>query len=99
VPLESMSVGKPIVVTDVGGNPEEVLHQQTGLVVPPDNPAALAQAVLTLLQDAALRSRLGRAGRQRVEAHFSLEGMVARLESVYNVLQGSARCHSGSRIG
>ena len=91
VPLESMSAGKPIVVTDVGGNPEEVLHQQTGLVVSPNDPRKLAEAVSDLLIDASLRERLGAAGRSHVKANFSIEAMSSKMETIYREISCAGR--------
>ncbi|MBI1735594.1 MAG: glycosyltransferase [Candidatus Rokubacteria bacterium] len=81
--LESMAAGAPVVATDVGGNPEVVRHGITGLLVPPRAPAALADAIVTLLTDAGLADRFRRAGRRRVVEEFSLERMVARTEEMY----------------
>ena len=88
VPLEAMSSGKPVVVTDVGANPEEVLDQQTGIVVPPADPQSMAEAIVALLGDAELRRRLGQAGRQRVEAQFSREAMASKIEAIYRDVCG-----------
>ena len=84
--LEGMAAGLPMVVTQVGGNPEAVLHEQTGFVVAPRNPEGLAQALVRLIVDPDLRQRLGRAGRDRVETHFSLEGCVEEYERLYGFL-------------
>ncbi len=64
--LESMRAGLPMIVTDIGGNAEAVVDGETGFVVPPADPAALAAALLRLAQDPALRRKLGAAGRERV---------------------------------
>lgn len=69
--------GKPVVCTDVGGLPEVVDHGRTGLVVPPGDPAALADALATVLGDPELRDRMGRAGRAKLEAEMT-PGVVAR---------------------
>jgi glycosyltransferase involved in cell wall biosynthesis len=67
--IEAMSYGIPVVATATGGTPE-LLLPGTGLLVPPADPAALADALQTLLRDGKLRDRLGDSGRQRVlEAH------------------------------
>ena len=81
--LESMAAGVPVVATAVGGNAEAVKDGVTGLVVPAGNPAALAGAICTLLEDGALASRFGRAGRERVEEHFSERRMVRDTEQFY----------------
>jgi len=81
--LESMAAGVPVVATAVGGNAEAVKDGVTGLVVPAGNPAALAGAICTLLEDGELASRFGRAGRERVEEHFSERRMVRDTEQFY----------------
>jgi len=70
--LEAMAAGLPVVASSVGGVPELVVDGETGLLVPPDDPHALAAAIERLLDDSALRRRLGAAGRTRVWEHFDL---------------------------
>jgi glycosyltransferase involved in cell wall biosynthesis len=70
--LEAMAAGLPVVASDVGGVPELVRDGETGLLVPPARPAALASALERLAADAALRRRLGEAGRRRAEEHFDI---------------------------
>lgn len=84
--LEAMAAGRPIVATTVGGNPELITDGETGLLVPPENPEALAAAILRLIRDPALARRLGEAARRRVEREFTLDVMVRRLESLYDDL-------------
>lgn len=81
--LEAMACGLPVVVTDVGGNREVVMHGETGLLVPPRDPVALAEAALTLLRDPSRRMAMGKAGRQRAEALFDVRTMVASYERLY----------------
>jgi sugar transferase (PEP-CTERM/EpsH1 system associated) len=81
--LEAMAAGLPVVATRVGGNPEVVVHEQTGLLVPPSEPEALAAALLKLWHDPAERRVMGVAGRARVEAHFDVRKMVAEYEELY----------------
>jgi glycosyltransferase involved in cell wall biosynthesis len=81
--LEAMARGLPVVATCVGGNPEVVVHEETGLLVPARDPAALAQAVLRLRRDPDGCRRLGLAGRRRVESLFDIRRMVARYEALY----------------
>jgi glycosyltransferase involved in cell wall biosynthesis len=80
--MEAMALGKPPVVTRVGGLPELVRDEEEGLLVPPADPAALAAGIGKLLQDAALRDRLGRTARRRA-AQFDIRAAVRRMEEVY----------------
>jgi glycosyltransferase involved in cell wall biosynthesis len=70
--LEAMAAGLPVVATNVGGVPELVVEGETGFLVPPGDPQALAVALERLLGDSALRRRLGAAGRRRAEERFDL---------------------------
>lgn len=81
--LESMAAGVPVVATNVGGNPEVVEHDVTGLLVLPRDSAALAHAICLLLEDRETASRFRQAGRQRVVKSFSLEKMVRETERLY----------------
>lgn len=83
--IEAMAAGLATVVTDAGGSPEVV--GDTGLVVPPRDPAALADALLRLGTDAALRERLGAAAAARAAAAFSREACVARYLALYDALR------------
>ena len=83
VAIESLACGRAMVATAVDGTPEVVVHDETGLTVPPGDPAALAAALTRLLGDPALRRRLARAGRDRVSAGFSDRIQVARTEALY----------------
>jgi glycosyltransferase involved in cell wall biosynthesis len=71
--LEAMASGLPVVATRVGGIPESVEHEKTGLLVEPGDPQALARAILRLLTDDSLRRAMGKAARQRAVALFSWE--------------------------
>jgi glycosyltransferase involved in cell wall biosynthesis len=84
--LEAMARGLPVVATRVGGMPELVIHGQTGLLVPPADPAALADAILALWRDPARRFAMGRAGRERAERCFDIRRMVADYETLYHEL-------------
>jgi glycosyltransferase involved in cell wall biosynthesis len=81
--LEAQSVGLPAVVSDLPGNRAVIEHEVNGLVVPVDHPEALAQALLRLLGDPALRARLGAAGRSRAVSEFALDRVVDRLLAIY----------------
>ncbi|HXW33220.1 MAG TPA: GT4 family glycosyltransferase PelF [Acidimicrobiales bacterium] len=82
--LEAMACGRPLVATDVGGVAEAV--GPAGLIVPPRDPAALAEATLRLLGDAQLRRSVGQRARERVLAHFTLARCVAEYRDVYRDL-------------
>ena len=80
---EAMALGKPVIASAAGGNPELVVDGESGLLVPPRDPPATAAAVRRLLTDSALSSRLARGGRQRVETGFSSEVRLDRIEALY----------------
>lgn len=84
--LESASVGRPMVATDVGGMPEVVMAEETGLLVPPRDSAGLAGAMVRLIGDKPLRDRMGAAARELWEKEFTAELMVGRFESLYREL-------------
>jgi glycosyltransferase involved in cell wall biosynthesis len=81
--LEAMANGKPIVATDVGGNPESVKDGETGIIVPPRNPEKLARGLLRLLKDEKLRTSMGEKGFERVQEHFSIERLIKDMEHFY----------------
>ena len=81
--LEAMSYGVPVVASDIGGITDIVEHETSGLLVPPGDPAALAQALERLARDPALASRLGAAGEQRVRRAFGWPEIMAKWDAVY----------------
>jgi glycosyltransferase involved in cell wall biosynthesis len=81
--LEAMACGLPVVATRVGGLPEVVEEGVTGLLVPPADPAALADAIVRLCNDPFGRERMGRAGGRRAEELFDVRRMVAQYEALY----------------
>jgi glycosyltransferase involved in cell wall biosynthesis len=84
--LEAAAVGRPIVTTDTPGCREIVRHGENGLLVPPYEPVALAQALHRLLQDPVLRAQMGKQGRAIVTAEFSEEQVIKETLSVYSEL-------------
>lgn len=84
--LEAMAARKPVVATRVGGVPEVVIHGETGLLVPPKDPPALAEAIIELLGDPKRAEEMGKAGRDRVKKEFGLDRMIREMEGLYEEL-------------
>ncbi len=84
--LEAASCGRPIVTTDVPGCREVVADGVNGLLVPPRDAVALADALQSLIEAPELRARMGRAGRQRVEQEFTLDFLVGQQLAIYREL-------------
>lgn len=84
--IEALYLGKAVVATDVGGNPEVVLHGENGLLVPAKDPLAIAKAVLRFLRDPAFAARLGANGRTTVADRFLIGGMLEKTMAVYDDL-------------
>jgi len=84
--LEAMACGVPVVATSVGGIPDVIENRVNGLLVAPGQPDALARAIVTLLTDHALRSRLREAARSDVRKQFSTESVIKDLETLYREL-------------
>ncbi|MGD8238722.1 MAG: glycosyltransferase family 4 protein [Armatimonadota bacterium] len=80
--LEAAAVGRPAIAGDFGGAAEAVVHGKTGLLVPPGDVAAAAEAIVRLLSDDGLRHRLGEGARARAETEFGWPRQAARLEDV-----------------
>ena len=94
--MEYMALGKPVVATDLGATNEVVVDGVTGLLVPPHDAAALASSVCAVLDNQALASRMGHAGRHRIEQHFSLARLTADTLAFYeSVLGRSGRDATG----
>jgi glycosyltransferase involved in cell wall biosynthesis len=81
--LDAMAAGKPVVATRTGGIPEVVVDGETGFLVPPRDHGAMAEAIVALLKDEALRRRMGEGGRVRACTLFSAERMVQETLRVY----------------
>jgi glycosyltransferase involved in cell wall biosynthesis len=88
---ESLAAGLPVVATDVGGNRELVRDGETGLLVPPDDPPALAAAIGKLLSDPELAARLGAAGARLVRESLTVDRMVDETERLYRRVLAEAR--------
>ncbi|HLM68760.1 MAG TPA: glycosyltransferase [Longimicrobium sp.] len=78
VTLEAMATSLPVIVTYAGGSEETVVDGESGLIIQPDDPAALADRLRMLIRDPGLRSRLGERARQRCEGVFSESAYKAR---------------------
>jgi starch synthase len=81
-----MAAGKPVVATRAGGMVEVVEEGKTGLLVPVNDPAALADALARVLRDAALARALGDAGRGRVQGAYTWDAVTAKVEALYEAL-------------
>ena len=88
---EALAVETPVVATDLEGMPELIADGETGLLVPPRNPEALAQAILRMLENPPRAKAMARAGRKRVEAQFSLTAKLDHTEALYTRLVDEER--------
>ena len=84
--LDAMACARPIIATHTGGIPEVVVHDETGLLVPPRNGAALAEALILLLKDEERARRYGAAGYERAHRAFTVDHMVRETVAVYDDL-------------
>jgi glycosyltransferase involved in cell wall biosynthesis len=91
--LEGMAASRPLIATSVGAVPTMVLDDRTGVMVPPENAALLASAIVALLRDPARRERLGASARKLIEDEFSADRMTADYLRVYEeaVSQGKTQ--------
>ena len=87
---EALACERPVIATQVEGMPELVIDGETGLLVPPRTPPALAEAIVRVLGDPTVAQAMARAGRKRVEAQFSLRAKLDATEALYRRLTGSA---------
>jgi glycosyltransferase involved in cell wall biosynthesis len=96
--IEAYAHNKPVVASNVGGIPDVVIHEKTGLLVPEKDPRALASAILGLVDDPAKAHRLGTTGRRFAEHRFNWDHITDQLESLYrSVLPGKAGRNSSAR--
>jgi D-inositol-3-phosphate glycosyltransferase len=89
-PLEAMACGVPVVGSRVGGIKTSVLEGETGYLVPPKDPKALADRLLRLLTDGALRERMGLAGRRRMEEHYTWERIATLAAATFSEVAAGA---------
>jgi glycosyltransferase involved in cell wall biosynthesis len=90
--MEAMSCGLPVVASRISGVPELVEHGRSGLLTPPGDARAIAEALERLARSPALRRRLGRAGRDTVVEHFDLRTQALRVAAVVAGSRAGARC-------
>lgn len=89
---QAMALSKPVVGTSIGGTPEMVAHEETGLLVPPGDADRMALAFLELYTHPELRTRFGAAGSERVDRLFTLRGMTDKNENLYrDILTGKKK--------
>ena len=88
--LEAMAAARPVVATDVGGTPDAVHQGTTGLLVRPSDPSRLADAILRLYTEPALRTKLGIAACAAARAGYSADAVIGQVESLYTRLAGRA---------
>jgi glycosyltransferase involved in cell wall biosynthesis len=86
--LEYLAAGLPTIATRVGGNPEIVEHEKTGLLVNPENSSELAEGILRLLRDPGMAAEFGRNGREFVASRFSFQHMIESTDRLYTELLG-----------
>lgn len=84
--LEAMFLGKPVVMTNIGGNKGLAENGKSGIIVPPGDAAALAEALVRLAQDNTLRQEMGKEAKAYIATHFGLEKSVHRQREVYQKL-------------
>ncbi|MCU0598350.1 MAG: glycosyltransferase family 4 protein [Desulfobacterales bacterium] len=81
--IEAMSCGTAPIVTDVGGLPEMAVQRESGLIIPPENSAAIAQAILELYQNPDLKKKMGENARRRIQTHFNIETTVEKTRQLF----------------
>jgi sugar transferase (PEP-CTERM/EpsH1 system associated) len=89
--LEAMASGLPVIATRVGGNAELVAADETGFLVPADDPAAMAQRIVDYAGNIDLAREHGRAGRKAIESRFSISSMVRGYQDLYDQMLGRGR--------
>ncbi|RJP89142.1 MAG: glycosyltransferase family 1 protein [Desulfobacteraceae bacterium] len=87
--IEAMAYGTPPIVTNIGGHPELVIHNESGLVVPPKDPAAISAAILDFYHDPAKKKRLGENARIRIKTRFNIKSTVADTRRLFEEVLSS----------
>jgi glycosyltransferase involved in cell wall biosynthesis len=93
--IEAMAIGLPVVATNVGGIPEIITNGENGILVPPENPQALAKAIVDLIEHPEKRKILAEKGKQHVKANFTYQIMVKEYMQVYNNAISKGKQHTG----
>jgi glycosyltransferase involved in cell wall biosynthesis len=88
VAIEAMASAKPVIATRVGGTPEAIIHNKSGILVPSKDIEAMAEAIVNVANNSELATRLGSAARERTEQHYSASKYVTRLDEMYTRLAG-----------
>jgi glycosyltransferase involved in cell wall biosynthesis len=96
--LEAMALRRPVVASAVGGVPEMIENERTGLLVVPRDPHALATAIARLLTDHPLADTIARAGHDFVNAHFSVEAMAGAVARIYEEGAASVAARVGAEL-
>lgn len=81
--LEAMATGLPVIATSVGGIKDVIVHEKSGILIPPKKPRLLAEKIIYLLKDEDLRKRIGEDGRRRVEEYFTWDRITKETSQVY----------------
>jgi glycosyltransferase involved in cell wall biosynthesis len=96
--IEAMAAEKPVVATDIGGIPEVVKNGETGLLVLPRNPEALAQAIIELLRNPKKANTMGKKGRIRFKEKFTNKRMLSEVENLYVALINQKKENQNEKI-
>ena len=83
VTIESMAYGKPVIGTNIGGTPEQIIHNQTGLLIPPNDPLEMASAIKRLIDDEELRTKMGNKGKRRFYENFLFDPYFDKITRFY----------------
>ena len=84
--IEAMSTGIPVIATHIGGNPELVIHEQTGLLVPPGSSKSIAEAIISLKNNKAMAEKLAGNARNYIFRHFHIDHTVEQMKKLYESL-------------